>query len=245
MENNEVFIPNGKILSDAVVNYSLPDEMVVRKLVVGVSYHVAPNKVKSTVLEVLGGCSGRGQVSGAGGAGDQLRDFAVHYEIRYPLADFSTHVDTEAEIMKLLWYRFKRSGIDIPMPIRDIHLKQITPESVHAEQERRAAEIVGLMEKVEILTALSKPELNLLVAKVRIETYASGEVPVRQGESGGFVLYHQERQGERGGGKVLRRVSGGGHPRTRELFRRDEPLDRRGEDGQHPRDGGRRVYCCR
>ncbi|HSQ77529.1 MAG TPA: mechanosensitive ion channel domain-containing protein, partial [Nitrospirota bacterium] len=37
VENNEVFIPNGKILNDAVVNYSLPDATVVRKLVVGVS----------------------------------------------------------------------------------------------------------------------------------------------------------------------------------------------------------------
>lgn len=184
VENNEVFIPNGRILGDAVVNYSLPDSTVVRKLVVGVSYLVAPNKVTSTVLEVLAAVPGVAKYPAPVVRVTAYGDFAVHYEIRYPLADFSTHVDTEAEIMKLLWYRFKRSGIEIPMPVRDIHLSQITPESVRAERERHSAEIVGLMEKVEILTALSKPELNLLVGKVRIETYASGEVPVRQGETG-------------------------------------------------------------
>jgi small-conductance mechanosensitive channel/CRP-like cAMP-binding protein len=184
VENNEVFIPNGRILNDAVVNFSLPDATVVRKLVVGVSYLVAPNKVTSTVLEVLASVPGVARYPVPVVRVTAYGDFAVHYEIRYPLADFSTHVDTEAEIMKLLWYRFKRSGIEIPMPIRDINLSQITPESIRAGQERHAAEIVRLMEKVELLTALSKPELNLLVGKVRIETYASGEVPVHQGETG-------------------------------------------------------------
>ena len=41
IENNEVFIPNSKVLSEAVVNYSLPEHDQVRKLPVGVSYHVS------------------------------------------------------------------------------------------------------------------------------------------------------------------------------------------------------------
>ena len=184
LEHNEVFIPNGKVLSEAVVNYSLPNETVLRKLVVGVSYQIAPNKVTSAVLKVLAVVPGVAKQPAPVVRVHAYADFSVHYEIRYPIVDFSTHVDTEAEIMKLLWYRFKRSGIEIPMPVRDIHLKQISPESVLAEQERQAAETVGLMEKVEILTALSKSELSLLVGKVRMEAYASGEVPVHQGEPG-------------------------------------------------------------
>jgi small-conductance mechanosensitive channel len=184
VEHNEVFIPNGKVLSEAVVNYSLPDATVVRKLAVGVSYGIAPNKVRSTVLEVLSAVPGVAKrpapvvrVTGYG-------DFAVHYEIRYPLADFSSHVDTETEIMNLLWYRFKRNGIEIPMPIRDINVRQVTPESHQAEKERRAEEILGLMEKVEILTPLSKEELKRLVGRLSVMSYAAGEIPVRQGEPG-------------------------------------------------------------
>ena len=40
------------------------------------------------------------------------------------------------------------------------------------------------MEKVEMLTALSTPELQKLVTHVRRETYAMGEIPVRQGDAG-------------------------------------------------------------
>jgi small-conductance mechanosensitive channel/CRP-like cAMP-binding protein len=183
VENNEVFIPNNKVLSEAVVNYSLPDARVVRTLTVGVSYHIAPNKVKSAVLEVLASTPGvakRPAVVRVVSYGD----FAVHYEIRYPLADFSTYVDTETEIMNLLWYRFKRSGIEIPMPIRDVTIRQVTPESYQAEKEQQAEEIMGLMEKTEILSPLSKPELKKLVKRLSVMSYAAGEVPVRQGEPG-------------------------------------------------------------
>jgi small-conductance mechanosensitive channel/CRP-like cAMP-binding protein len=184
IEHNEVFIPNSKVLSEAVVNYSLPNTLQTRKLSVGVNYNVPPNKVRNVILEVLGAVKGVNQHPEPVIRVTNYGDFAVHYEIRYTISDFARHVDLEAEIMNLLWYRFKRSGIDIPMPVRDINLRQVTPESLQADKERHAGEILVLMEKVEILSPLSKPELHKLVRQVRSETYSAGEVPVKQGERG-------------------------------------------------------------
>jgi small-conductance mechanosensitive channel/CRP-like cAMP-binding protein len=184
VENNLVFIPNSTVLSEAVVNYSLPDTTVMRKLIVGVSYAIPPNKVKSAVLEVLSIVPGV-----AKGPAFRIRvisygDFSIQYEIRYPLANFATYGDTEGQIMNLLWYYFRRSGIDIPMPIRDVNMHNITPESLRAEQEQRAGEIMSLLEKVEILSPLSKPELRKLIEHLSVKSYAAGEVPVRQGQPG-------------------------------------------------------------
>jgi CRP-like cAMP-binding protein len=111
-------------------------------------------------------------------------DFSVQYEIRYPLANFATYGDTEGQIMNLLWYCFRRSGIDIPMPVRDVKMHHITLESLRAEQEQRAGEIMALLEKVEMFSPLSKPELKELVEHLSVKSYAAGEVPVRQGEPG-------------------------------------------------------------
>ncbi len=184
VEHNEVFIPNSKVLSEAVVNYSLPDTFQTRTLTVGVHYNVPPNKVKNAILDVLGTIPGVCKLPEPLIRVTNYGDFSVHYEIRYTISDFSRYVAIEAEIMNLLWYRFRRAGIDIPMPVRDINLRQVTPESKHAEQDRRAAEILVLMEKVEMLTALSTPELQKLVTHVKRETYAMGEIPVRQGDAG-------------------------------------------------------------
>jgi CRP-like cAMP-binding protein len=184
VDHNEVFVPNSKVLNEAVVNYSLPNTTVTRKLNVGVSYAIPPNKVKSTVLGVLSTVPGVARHPAPRVRVISYGDFAVQYEIRYPIINFATYGDTEAEIMNLLWYHFRRKGIDIPMPIRDINLTQVTPESQQVEQKRRADEIMALMENVEIFSPLTKTELQNLIDHVSVMSYAAGEIPVRQGDAG-------------------------------------------------------------
>ncbi len=184
IEQNEVFIPNSKILSEAVVNYSLPNTLQIRTLTVGVSYSVPPNTVKSVIREVLASVAGVSKRPDPIVRVKNYGDFSILYEMRYSIDNFERHIDIEAEVMHLLWYRFKRSGIDIPMPVRDIHVMQITPESLRVERERHAEAIMRLMEKVEILTPLSEAELSKLVGHVRVETFSAGEIPVRQGDCG-------------------------------------------------------------
>ncbi len=184
IEHNEVFIPNSKVLNEAVVNFSLPNTVHLKKLTVGVSYNVPPNKVRSVILEVLSAVPSVMKVPPPMVRVIGYGDFAVNYEIRYSINDFAAHVEIEAEIMNLLWYKLKRHGVDIPYPVRSLHVKQITPETQRAEQERSAGEIRGMMEKVEIFSLLTRAELNDLVSQVSVKPYAVGEVPVRQGEAG-------------------------------------------------------------
>ena len=184
IEHNEVFIPNSKVLSEAVVNYSLPNAVQIRKLSIGVAYSVPPNKTKTAVSEVLAQVprvlKSRPPFVRVVGYGD----FSVHCEIRYAIEDSADYVEIEAEIMNLLWYKFKRSDIEIPYPQRTVQMTQITPESRRAEKERLENEIMGMMAKAEIFSPLTKEELKNLVANVRSAVYATGEMPVRQGDAG-------------------------------------------------------------
>jgi len=184
IDRNEVFIPNSKVLSEAVVNYSLPDTLQTRTLSVGVNYNVPPNRVRSVILDVLASVSGINQQPAPVIRVKNYGDFSIQYEIRYTINDFSRYVDIETEIMNLLWYRFKRSGIDIPMPVRDVRLSQVTTESLRSDQEQRTGEILLMMEKVEIFSPLSGEELRKLVRQVRVETFAAKEIPVKQGDHG-------------------------------------------------------------
>ncbi len=181
---NEVFIPNSKVLSEAVVNYSLPDATQTRTLTISVNYHVPPNRVRDAVLEVLAVVPGVSRQPEPLVRVLEYDAYAIRYEIRYPIRDFGRSVAIEAEIMKLLWYRFKRSGIEIPLPITNIHLREVTPESALAERRIHAAEIRALVDRVEIFAPLSDDERDRLAGQVRIETYAAGEIPVHQGDEG-------------------------------------------------------------
>ena len=184
LEHNEVFIPNGKILSEAVVNFSLPDTVQVRNLIVGVSYSTPPNKARNAVLEVLSSVPRVLKFPAPAVRVINYGDFAVQLEIRYSINDFAAHGEIAAEIMNLLWYEFKRNNIEIPYPVRDVQVHQITPETLHIERERRADELMSIMQKVEIFSLLSNAELRDLVSHVTVKTYAVGEIPVQQGEPG-------------------------------------------------------------
>ena len=184
IENNEVFIPNSKVLSEAVVNYSLPDGATVRKLSVGVSYQVAPNTVRKTVLDILAAVPDVHRHPEPLVRIANYGDFSVNYEVRYSIHDFQRHLDIDSEIMNLLWYRFKRDGIEIPFPIRTVHLREITAESRLAEQERAIAGTLALIGKVDFLSPLSQDERRKLAETVDVKDYAAGELPVRQGDAG-------------------------------------------------------------
>jgi small-conductance mechanosensitive channel/CRP-like cAMP-binding protein len=184
IENNEVFIPNSQVLSGAVVNYSQPDQMTIRKVTVGVSYHVAPNTVRKTVLDVLAVVGGVHNHPEPMVRIVNYGDFSVNYEIRYAIHDYQRYLEIEAEIMNLLWYRFKRDGIEIPFPIQTVHLKEITAESKRADREHAVAETLALMGKVDFLSLLSQEERRRLVDSVGVKDYAAGEVAIHQGDAG-------------------------------------------------------------
>jgi CRP-like cAMP-binding protein len=111
-------------------------------------------------------------------------DYAVQYEIRYAISEFQRYLETEAEIMNLLWYRFKRDNIEIPFPVQTVHLRQVTPESQLAAREHALAEVMALTEQVDIFLPLSPGERRRLAATAAVKTFAAGECPVIQGEAG-------------------------------------------------------------
>ena len=184
IENNEVFIPNSQVLSGAVINYSLPDHSTIRKVAIGVSYHVAPNTVRKTVLDVLAAVGGIHAHPEPMVRVMNYGDFSVNYEIRYAIHEYQRYLEIEAEIMNLLWYRFKRDGIEIPFPIQTVHLKEITAESKRAEHELAVAGTLALMGKVDFLSPLSQDERRKLVETVGVKDYAAGELTFRQGDAG-------------------------------------------------------------
>jgi small-conductance mechanosensitive channel/CRP-like cAMP-binding protein len=194
IENNEVFIPNSKVLSEAVVNYSQPDQMSIRKLPVGVSYRIPPNTVRMAVLDILATVRGVHAYPAPVVRVTNYGDSAVNYEIRYAIHEYQRYLEIEAEIMNLIWYRFKRDGIEIPFPIRTVYEHSVTTESKHAEQEQAVSEVLALMGKVDILAPLSHEERRRLVEMAGVKAFAVGECPVRQGESGdSFYIIKQGR----------------------------------------------------
>lgn len=190
LEGDFVIIPNGSISKEEIVNYSAPNPRHAEYIQVGTRYELPPNQVKETMIDAALQTPGVLSEPRPRVRLREYSDFSVNYRMKYWIDDFPRHPDIKDEIMTSIWYLFRRRGIGIPFPIRDVNLYSITPELRERERAERVAGILEAFRRVEILAPLSDEEKRQLAEGVRAHRYASGEYIVRQGEEGDcfFIL---------------------------------------------------------
>lgn len=130
-DNKAVFVPNGKLIGDNIVNYSTKPTRRV-DLVIGVSYDADLGHVKSVLEDILANES-RILKDPAPTIGVlELADNSVNFAVRpwVDAADYwGVYFDLHAEVKT----RFDKESIGIPYPQQDVHIHQIkAPETESA-----------------------------------------------------------------------------------------------------------------
>jgi len=183
-DNHLIEIPNSSIAKTEIYNYSAPTPLQRRDVEVGVVYRLPPNDVKRILIEAALAARGVLNQPEPDVLLTNYGDFAITYRLRYWLRDFADVPRTEDRIMTNIWYYFKRAGIQIPFPIRDVTMRQVDAETEKRAEEARVTKIRTYVGEVELLAGLSNTELNQLAAVVAERRYAAGEIVVRQGDPG-------------------------------------------------------------
>ncbi len=130
-DNIEYLIPNSDLISKTIINYSLSSPMIRIELPVGVSYNADPQKVQEILLAIA--------------EKEPLVEKRHKSEVR-----FKEYADSSLNFELLIWINvrktprrkvrsalyfeifeaFKKAGIEIPFPQRDIHIRsRIDPEA--------------------------------------------------------------------------------------------------------------------
>jgi CRP-like cAMP-binding protein len=105
-------------------------------------------------------------------------EFATTYELRFWIQDFDRRTRIESDVLRGAWYHLKRNHIRIAYPSRDLYVRRET-------QDRRPAEILEWLKKVDMFEPLEETDLLLLADDIRSQLFAKGEIVCRQGEVGG------------------------------------------------------------
>jgi small-conductance mechanosensitive channel len=141
--NNVVVVPNVKLASTIVTNFSLPEPQMSLLVSVGVSYESDPEQVERVLVEEA--TRAAAQVEGLlseprpfvrfiPGFGDSSLNFTLICRV----ASFVDQYLVQHELRKRILVRFRREGITIPFPQRDVHIFDAggsgwaPAESVHA-----------------------------------------------------------------------------------------------------------------
>jgi potassium-dependent mechanosensitive channel len=127
-EGADVVVPNGTLLSEKLINWTLSDTTRRLEVNVGVAYGTDPHRVLALLEEVArstpGVLSDPTPVPIFVGFGASSLDFAV----RAWISDYFDSVVIRSALAVRVHDALKDAGIEIPFPQHDLHLKSVSPE---------------------------------------------------------------------------------------------------------------------
>jgi len=197
-----ILIPNAEVASSQVRNLSIPTSLRRHEINVGASYSDAPgeviaalNKAAGAVDEVLAKPQPSAFVT-------EFQDYGINYVLRFWSNRYQDRVPIEGNVCRMIWYEFKRRGIEIPFPMSDkllndfmavVYRQRLMPpeeeDLARVVRDLRASDLVNaFLVDGEGKPALGETEVTALAPLLVREKYTEGEVLFRQGEPGDWCL---------------------------------------------------------
>jgi len=129
LPNNIVIIPNGKLAQSVVINYYMPETRMSVLIPVSVGYGSDAEQVERVLVEEASRAAAEvpGMLTDPApfvrfipGFGESSLDFTLICQVKEVVDQYLV----QHELRKRILARFRREGIEIPFPIRTVHLKQ-------------------------------------------------------------------------------------------------------------------------
>ncbi len=119
----EVIVPNGQLVSNEVINWTLSDKKRRLEIPVGVAYESDPPFVHKLLLQILNGhpevLKDPEPLVFFSGLGESSLDFVLLFWI----GDYNEGRRLKSDILFNLFAVLKENGVTIPFPQRDVHIK--------------------------------------------------------------------------------------------------------------------------
>jgi potassium efflux system protein len=137
-DRKEIIIPNKKLITEQVTNWTLSDTSTRVVVDVGVAYGSDPREVEQILREAASRVPGLIQDPAPGVWFMGFGDSALNFHLRAFVADAEQRTDTISELHYAIEYALREKGISIPFPQRDIHIRDIQGLPAGLFQENKA-----------------------------------------------------------------------------------------------------------
>jgi small-conductance mechanosensitive channel/CRP-like cAMP-binding protein len=178
--NNYMVIPNSNIVKDTILSVCYPSQDQIISLFVGVDYDSPPNKVKQVIESI---CLHTPHVLHSHPAEVRVikyNDFSIEYEIRVWINDYNLKPHIANVIMTKLWYAFKRAGIRIPYPVRDVYCHPISGVDANDELEDRYTAV----KRIEFFSGFPEEVQREIASLLRQQHFGKDETIFKKGDEG-------------------------------------------------------------
>ncbi len=122
LDGSEVIVPNGNLVSEKVVNWTLSDQQRRLEIDVGVAYGTDPRLVVELLKKVGAGAPNVLEVPGPSALFLGFGDSSLDFQLRVWTDKFTEWVAVKSEISLAVHDALRDAQIEIPFPQRDIHI---------------------------------------------------------------------------------------------------------------------------
>jgi len=133
-ERAKVVLPNSDLITGVVKNWISADKLRQFTIAVGVSYDADPDTVRELLLAVAGDNPRVAKHPAPAVLFVRFGESALEFELRGSVTDTDQRLGTMSELHFGIFRRFRETGIQIPYPQRDIHIRS-APDAEEAEPE--------------------------------------------------------------------------------------------------------------
>lgn len=139
-DGSEIIVPNGDLLSQSLINWTLSDKRRRIELIIGVAYDSDMKNVKGLIEKVLE----NGRVLKFPLPKILMETFgesSVDFRVLFWVESMDIYLEVRDEIMSAIFEIFRENQIEIPFPKRDLYLKSLPRESIQAVENKKSPEI--------------------------------------------------------------------------------------------------------
>ncbi|MCU0237587.1 MAG: mechanosensitive ion channel family protein [Acidobacteria bacterium] len=178
-----IVIPNQSASKAEVMIYGAGRQPVALKIRFGAGYGDSPDRVAAAVLQAMAGMPDVRPEPAPVVQLVDFGDFAMNYLVKFWVDDFSRHNLITSDARRRIWYAFRRQGIEIPFPKRDVYLKREKGGEVAREA------LASALKRNDVLAAVEDGDFHALLAAVETRVFGSGETVIREGDEGAHFFH--------------------------------------------------------
>ncbi|MFO7527060.1 MAG: mechanosensitive ion channel [Ignavibacteriaceae bacterium] len=123
-DNITIIVPNSEFISSTVINWSHNNRDIRMNIPVGVSYNEDPEVVRKILLEIVNEYPGVLDHPKPDVLFEEYGDSALNFNLRVWTSEYINRPGVlKSQLYYEIFKRFRKEGIEIPFPQRDLHIK--------------------------------------------------------------------------------------------------------------------------
>jgi small-conductance mechanosensitive channel len=131
----EIIIPNGNLISNEVINWTLSDQRRRIEIKVGVAYNSNPQKVKELMLELLENHPDVAKDPAPNIYFIEMGESALIFRILFWTHQYGKWYSIRSNMMYDVFQTLKEAGIEIPYNQLDLHIRSTDEEGIHHKKQ--------------------------------------------------------------------------------------------------------------